>query len=130
LEQKDRYEAYFRSLPIGKIDNQALYAYSAILKTLVDLSNREPAQTAEPVEGARRIETEEDAVAALQEAVERRLNCLLAKPETVTLGAIKEMKQALELVKKMRDEMVKDASTGSKAIDQETLRKVREELCL
>lgn len=37
LEQKTRYEEYFQTLPKGKVDNQALYAYSAVLKTLVEL---------------------------------------------------------------------------------------------
>lgn len=37
LMQKERYEEYFTSLQKGQVDNQALYAYSALLKTLVEL---------------------------------------------------------------------------------------------
>lgn len=47
LAQKDRYEEYFESLTRGQIDNQALYAYSNILKTLVDFANKKKTEVAE-----------------------------------------------------------------------------------
>ncbi len=47
LAQKKRYEDYFESLVRGQIDNQALYAYSNILKTLVDFSNKKRSEVVE-----------------------------------------------------------------------------------
>ncbi|MBP8644719.1 MAG: hypothetical protein KBH99_01195 [Syntrophobacteraceae bacterium] len=35
LDQKERYEAYFASLQVGQVDNQALFAYSGLLKNLL-----------------------------------------------------------------------------------------------
>ncbi len=37
LGQKKKYEAYFENLPMGSIDNQAVYAYSNLLKKIVDI---------------------------------------------------------------------------------------------
>ena len=41
LIQKKKYEGYFEALPAGQVDNQAVYAYSNILKTIVDLRPKE-----------------------------------------------------------------------------------------
>lgn len=37
LGQKKKYEAYFENLPVDSIDNQAVYAYSNLLKKIVDI---------------------------------------------------------------------------------------------
>lgn len=50
------------------------------------------------------IKTTQDAISALQEVVEKKINSLLARPMTASLSAIKEMKQALELIEKMKAE--------------------------
>ncbi len=40
LTQKKKYENYFETLPLGSVDNQAIYAYNNILKTLLDIRER------------------------------------------------------------------------------------------
>lgn len=40
LKQKKKYENYFDSLALGTVDNQAVYAYNNILKTLLDIRER------------------------------------------------------------------------------------------
>jgi len=103
LEQKERYEEYFKTLPIGKIDNQALFAYSNILKTLVDLSAKaQSVATQAAVDSRREIESDEDALAALEEVISTKLNRMLANPETVSFAAIKDVKQTLDLLRDMR----------------------------
>ncbi len=49
----------------------------------------------------REINTPEDAAAALKEAVEARLAGLLADPGSVDLKAIKDVKEALELIRQL-----------------------------
>jgi len=49
------------------------------------------------------IKTPEDAIDALSEVVELKINNLLSKPGAINLNAIKEMKQSLELIEKMKD---------------------------
>lgn len=41
LKQKKNYEDYFSTLPAGRIDNQAVYAYSNLLKKIVDIRPRD-----------------------------------------------------------------------------------------
>lgn len=40
ITQKKRYEKYFNALAIGSVDNQAIYAYNSILKTLLDIREK------------------------------------------------------------------------------------------
>lgn len=40
LKQKQKYEDYLESLPIGKVDHQAIYAFNNLLKTIVDIRSR------------------------------------------------------------------------------------------
>ena len=40
LKQKGKYEDYLDSLPIGEVDNQAIYAFNNILKTIVDIRTK------------------------------------------------------------------------------------------
>jgi hypothetical protein len=60
------------------------------------------AEAAPPSTPLREIATEADAVAALDEAVGLRLNAMLASPGQVTLTALREVKQVLDLLKDMR----------------------------
>lgn len=40
LAQKTKYEKYFNTLDLGVVDNQAIYAYNNILKTLLDIRDK------------------------------------------------------------------------------------------
>jgi hypothetical protein len=40
LKQKKKYEAYFDAQPVGTVDNQAVYGYNSILKTVVNIRPR------------------------------------------------------------------------------------------
>lgn len=37
LKQKKKYEVYFDAQPVGTVDNQAVYGYNSILKTIVNI---------------------------------------------------------------------------------------------
>ena len=45
LKQKANYERYFETLPANRIDNQAVYAYSNLLKKIVDIRPKEDGGT-------------------------------------------------------------------------------------
>ncbi len=53
-------------------------------------------------ETSRPIKTAAEAVIALQEAVEKKVNAMLTQPSLVSLAGIKEIQQSLELVEKLR----------------------------
>ena len=136
IKQKQKYEAYFESLPVGKIDNNAVYAYNSILKTILDIREKAdavlPSQgTAQATEGneQRTIGTPQDAVCALEDAVERRLNIMLSQPDSVTMKAVQEMEKALALIGKLKLQYkAADDVSQKKNVDPETLKKIREEV--
>jgi hypothetical protein len=75
------------------------------------------------------IKTPQDAIDALSEVVELKINNLLSKPGAINLNAIKEMKQSLELIEKMKEKYgKKDTSAKKKQLDPKTLKKIREEV--
>jgi len=81
----------------------------------------------------REIKTDTDAVAALEEAVQMKLNIMLANPGQVRLAAVKEVKETLALLSEMRARVEKHrleahATTEDKRLDPETLKKVREQI--
>jgi hypothetical protein len=40
IAQKEKYEKYFDGLPANNMDNQAQFAYSNIIKTVIELSRK------------------------------------------------------------------------------------------
>jgi len=76
------------------------------------------AEAAPPPVALREIVTEADAVAALEEAVGLRLNAMLASPDKVTLTALREVKQVLDLLKDMRSAAGEAAKDGAPAKDR------------
>ena len=39
-KQKERYDVYFDNLPVGKVDNQAMYVYNQLCEKLINLRNK------------------------------------------------------------------------------------------
>lgn len=37
LKRRAQYETYLESLPLGQVDNQAIYGYNSVLKTILDV---------------------------------------------------------------------------------------------
>ena len=81
-------------------------------------------------ETIREISTPEDAINALQEAVEKKINLMLTKPSDLSLAGIKDMKKAFELIDEMKkryrvEPEEKDAKQG---LTKENLKKIEEEI--
>ena len=107
------------------LDPQKIYAFAALERAVKGGSDEEsiPASDAE----TRKIRTAEDAVEALQEAVQQKLNMMLSRPNVISLAGIRDMKKALELLEQMRP-ATKKQETAKKQLDPETLRIIREEV--
>lgn len=118
LSQKTRYELYFDGLPVNEVDNQAVYGYNAILKTILEIREkmedrkREGEVGSEP--GGFTIKTAADAVIALENVVNKKLNAMLSHKGAVSLKGVKEMEKALLLIDKMRAKYTKDSKDKSK----------------
>ncbi|MBA3027452.1 MAG: hypothetical protein FP814_09745 [Desulfobacterium sp.] len=87
---------------LNSLDPQSVYAV-ARLEAVANkaVSGVEPVQTL-PADN-RVIKTPEDAVMALGDVIEKKLNTMLTQPGGISLSAVKEIKQAVELVEKMRE---------------------------
>jgi hypothetical protein len=63
----------------------------------------------------REIKTTEDAVSALGEAVEAKLNMMLSDPGQVDFKSIKELRQAMEMISQMRAQTNADGRESARA---------------
>lgn len=82
-------------------DPQSVYAFAAIEKAVA--TGKKPAEPASVPEKLKDINTPADAVEALQEVVELKLNKLLSQPDILQLSQIKELKQTMDLIDQMKD---------------------------
>ncbi|MDG4475426.1 hypothetical protein [Thiovibrio frasassiensis] len=89
------------------MDPQTAYAFASLVSSgkIIEQEARESQTRAvsEPATGSieRPIKTAVDAVTALQEAVEKKINAMLTQPGGVSLAGIKEIRQSLEMVEDM-----------------------------
>lgn len=74
----------------------------------------------------REIKTREDAVAALSEAIEIRLNQLLSLPEQLDFKALKDLRQAIELVEEMKPD--KDGKIKKQGLTPEMADQFRKQI--
>lgn len=75
----------------------------------------------------RRIATRADAVAALREAVERKLGLALSDPEKINAATVQEIKRCLDLVAELEAGLPKETEAQrDKALSPENARAIRE----
>lgn len=82
------------------------------------------------LENLREIKTDEDAIAALEEAIQIKLNSMLANPGQISLAAVKEVKTVGEFVAAMRAKISKsDAEAGRrKGLSADAANQLRREI--
>ena len=80
-----------------------------------------------PAAPARDIATPDDAAQALEEAIKLKLGGMLADPATVDLTAVKNLRQALDLVGELRRQ-ASASGERPKTLDEETLRIIKEQI--
>lgn len=86
-----------------------------------------PAAMPSPAAPARDIATPDDAAQALEEAIKLKLGRMLSDPAQVDLAAVKNVRQALDLIGDLR----RQASAGGErphTLDPETLRIIKEQI--
>jgi len=107
---------------LQSLDPQDVYAVSRLEAAAGKSGSGE---TESPgVSEAREIRTPEDAIEALQEAVEHRLNVMLSQPGALTLSAIKDMKKALELIDEMKARY-REPEVRKRGLSDETVEDIR-----
>lgn len=88
---------------MNSLNPQQVYAFAALDRAAsMEHGAKSEELTANPEIGDFEIKTPQDAINALQEAIELKLRVMLARPEALNLGAIKDLRQAMELIDEMK----------------------------
>ncbi len=119
------------SQALSSKDPQDVYAAAAFERMAHMVEKKNAAgEDVPPGEILREIATPADAIAALQEAVQGKINIMLSRPGEISLGAIKDMKQALGLLKDMQKEYFPEEAgrPAKKQLTPDTLKRIREEV--
>lgn len=117
---------------LQSLDPQDVYAVSRLESASAKAVKEEPeTPVSEPAEH-KIIRTPQDALEALQDVVERKINGLLTQPGAITLKAVKEMREALGLIESMK-ERYKDPvaeTENQRVLDEAGIKALREQLGL
>jgi len=115
-----------RALTSG--DPQQAYVFAR----LEDIAARSERNETSPAMGvSREINTPADAVAALSDALEMRLNAMLTQPEGLNLKAVQEVEKTMALIEKMKSKYTEsgvEEEKTSRILDKETIRAIREQI--
>ena len=94
-------------------DAFAVSAIEGLAQRASVIAAKQPAAPA--VENLREIKSDEDAIAALEEAIQIKLNSMLTNPGQVSLASVKEIKTVSEFISGMRAKVSKtDAGAGKR----------------
>jgi len=117
-----------------KPDPQDVYAFARIEQVaslVLARAKQPPPETAAVEPGEERsIRTPEDAVAALKDALQKKINAMLYQPGALDFAGVKEAKQCMELIDKMRSQFTPEdpESMKNKGVDAATIAAIREQL--
>jgi len=113
------------------LKSQDAFAVSAIESLALKVADgARKGSTAPAPERLREIKTDEDALAALEEAVSIKINAMLSDPGRITGAAVKEIAQIKTTLDELRHAVIGQAAAESAGtrLDQETLKRVREQI--
>jgi len=115
---------------MNSLDPQAVYAVARLETAAAKAKDGNESGSMLPADN-RIIKTPEDAVTALGDVIEKKINTMLTQPGGVSLTAIKDMKQAVDLLEKMQEKYAVESAgeTGKKReLDPETIRTIKEDI--
>jgi transcriptional regulator with XRE-family HTH domain len=110
------------------LDPQKIYAFATLERTMAEGQKSEDRSQESGVIGDITIKTPQEAVAALQGAVEKKLAVMLARPDALNLGAIKELKQVMELVEGMKIKYSGKEDKSDRLLSSDEIKAIREQV--
>jgi len=128
--QKERYEKYFDELGVGKIDNQACYAFCGLVKTMISVKRQPGLQPESALQGgaedpktevhAKVISGDEERVSAIEGLIDLWLGKVLADPEKVNAGLFREIRGALAIIEEIRGKAAAWSESAEKIVEAST----------
>jgi len=117
------------------LDPQKVYAFAALEKAtqssdlpLNPLQRGTDGNTDGTGLESRPISTPQEAVNALQDAIEMKLRGMLAQPGAINLGAIKDLKQAMGLLDEMKMKYAAKDDRKDRLLSDEEIKSIREQV--
>jgi transposase len=110
-------------------DTQKAYAFSSLVTSSAAIEKAAGEHRAPTAGPTRIIKTTQDAVEALQEAVAKKINTMLSEPGALSFAAIKDTKQAMEMVEQLRAKYKPEDETGkAEGLSDDTAEEIRKEI--
>lgn len=116
---------------LGSLDAQDIYAFAALERVEASRKTGTVVQAAPAMEKLRDIKTPADAVVALDEVVEMKLNRLLASPNEMKLSEVNEVKKTMELIAGMKQKYCPEAvddTAKEGGLTDETANEIRRQI--
>ncbi|MBW2606123.1 MAG: hypothetical protein JRD05_00660 [Deltaproteobacteria bacterium] len=110
---------------LNSLNPQHVYAFTNIEQMAVKAA-REEIPAAPLAVDPKTIKTPEDAIDALQDLIENKLNAMLTMPGAISLAKIKEIKQAQELIDKMKKKYKPETREKESATEEDKQRLIDE----
>lgn len=114
---------------VATMDPQKAYAFTSLETATAKIAQAETLSNAAPAkpQSHRKIKSPQEAIDALQEAIELKINTMLTQPGELSLKSIKEMKQAMDMIDTMRAKYQTDGKgPRGKAVTPETIAHIHE----
>jgi len=112
-------------------DPQKAYAFSALVnagKVIESAARVQPPGDVRQEIETRPISTAQDAVEALQEALQRKINAILGNPDGLTLEAIKGLRQAMEMIDTMQSKYLSDSKKTRQGLSGDAVQEIRKQI--
>lgn len=106
-------------------DPQSVYAFAAIEKAAAAGKKSADPEPVIHTERLKNINTPADAIDALQEVVELKLNKMLGQPDTLQLSQVRDLKQTIELIDQMKVRYAPE-DRSQKVISEERIKEIRD----
>jgi len=107
---------------LESLNPQDVYAASRLESVAARARAGEPVQ---PVHIEQTIKTPQDAVNALQEAIERHINMLLIQPGAMTPAVLRDLQKSFELVDEMKRRYQADAGKQARGLTAKKAEEIR-----
>lgn len=113
---------------LNAMDAFAVASLEGMAQKAAQLAAKGQAAAQASPEKLRPIRTDEDAIAALEEAVQMRLNSMLSDPQRVSLPALRDIKGVLDLLREMRAKTAGSADPAYTGLTPEAADEIRRKI--
>ena len=114
---------------IATEDAQKAFAFNSLVSASAAIEKEATEQPKIQAGATRIIKTTQDAIDALQEAIQFKINTMLTQPEALTYEASKDLKQTMEMIEQLAAKYQdKDKGAQNKGLTADTVATIRKQI--